>query len=102
MVRVRSVDPRDICWEDDEPAFRVTFWKKLPSPVDGELLYVGYQSREYEVSDAEVLEVVAWATGEAEVAETWTLHVLARSPNGELGQVRLAGVDPNRTWSEER
>jgi hypothetical protein len=77
-VRVRSVDPRDIGWEDDEPAFRVTFWKELPSPVDGGRVSVGYQSREYEVSDAEVGEVIAWATREAEVAETWTLHVLAR------------------------
>jgi hypothetical protein len=92
VVRVRSVDPRDIGWEDDAPAFRVTFWKQLSTPVDVEAVAVGHESREYEVLDADVGEVVAWATGEAEVAETWTLHVLVRSPNGELGQVRLLAL----------
>jgi hypothetical protein len=75
-VKAHSVDPRDIRWEDDNPAFRVTIWKPQPAPLDAELVFVGHESREYEVLDAYVQEVVAWATGQAEATETSTIHVL--------------------------
>ncbi len=55
---------------------------------------MGYEARELEISGGDVDDVIGWARGEARPDETWTLHVVVRCPDLELGQVWLAGTDP--------
>jgi hypothetical protein len=90
---VRPVDPRDTTWEEHEPAFRVYFWKAKPQPIG---LRPGFASEEFEVTGSDVREVIAWADATAGSDRTYTLYALVRSLEGELGLIRLAGVDPLR------
>jgi hypothetical protein len=87
-VEIRPVDPRDVRWEISEPTFRVYFWK-----LQGFEISSGYESSEFEVNDADVVEVLTWADATAGDGQTYTLDVLV--PTGsELGSIRLAGRDP--------
>jgi hypothetical protein len=88
---VRPVDPRDTTWEEHEPAYRVYFWRTEPQPIG---FRHGFRSEEFEVTGSDVQEVIAWAGATAGSDRTYTLYALVRSPDGELGLVRLAGVDP--------
>ena len=54
-------------------------------------------SDEYEVSDADVIEVLDWA--EAQRAER-RYALYACVPHGALGLVRLFGADPNKTQTQ--
>ncbi|TDC76206.1 hypothetical protein [Streptomyces hainanensis] len=80
---IRGVDPRDTSWERDETRYRVSFWDVTAVAADA-----------YEVVDADVDEVLAWATGRAaDRGTTYTLWVLVDDFAGEgPGLVRLAGV----------
>ncbi|MDT0320138.1 MULTISPECIES: hypothetical protein [unclassified Streptomyces] len=89
-MRIRGVDPRDTTWELDHPRYRVYFWDRAVNVAD-----------EYEVSDADVDEVLAWATRHAaEHGVTYTLWALVPEQWGDgPGLIRLAGVagDPFAT-----
>lgn len=77
-MQTMGVDPRDETWELVEPRYRVYFW-------------AGTASDEWEVSGADVQEVLAWA--EANRGDrTYTLYACV--PHDGLGLVRLAGEDP--------
>lgn len=82
IVDVAPVDPRDQSWEVDEPAYRVYFASRSGAVTD-----------EYELTGADVSEVLAWAE-ENRGSRTYILYVCVRSPNG-LGLIRLEGSDPN-------
>jgi len=87
-VNVRSIDPRDETWGIDRPSFRVYFHTARGA------------SYEYEVSGADVVEVLAWAKAEAERAErTYVLYACV--PYDGLGLVRLVGSDPNMRQAQE-
>jgi hypothetical protein len=93
-MHVRPVDSRDTRSEIDEPVFRVYFWRDLGTPPDG--AGRAYASDEYEVTDADVREVIYWADEES-AGRTYTLHVLVPDLRSEeLGLINLAGVDPTR------
>jgi hypothetical protein len=77
---VIAVDPRDETWAVDRPRYRVYFHE-----VNG-------TSDEYEVTGADVDEVIAWAEKQAG-QRTYVLYVCV--PANGLGLVRLAGADPN-------
>jgi hypothetical protein len=95
-LRVRSVDPRDIAWEVDTPAYRVYFWSlPLGPPPSGEGRRA-WSSDEYEVEDADVSAVLEWANFEASPGRTFTLYAVVHR-NGTIGLVRLAGVDPTKS-----
>jgi hypothetical protein len=70
-----------------EPAFRVYFWRPLRQ---------NWASREFELSAADVVAVLAWAAEHAEDDETYTVHCVVEGADG-TGLVRLAGTDPTRT-----
>ena len=93
---VERVDPRDIEWEVDQPAYRVYFWHQpsVPHGVAHEL--VMFHSDEYRLSDVvDVGEVLAWARGKARADQTFTLYIEHR--NGDrLGLIQLMGTDPTR------
>lgn len=77
-VQAHGVDPRDTRWEQDEPTYRVHFW--TPG-----------RSSEWEVSGADVDEVLRWA---ADHAEGRSYVVYARIIGAEgPGLIRLLGTD---------
>ena len=79
-MRVRRVDPRDQTWGIDRPSYRVHFYEPAGS------------SDEYELSEAEVTEVLGWAEAQR-AGRTYVLYVCV--PHDGLGLLRLAGTDPN-------
>jgi hypothetical protein len=79
-VHVRPVDPRDQLWGIGRPSYRVYFHGAQGA------------SDEYEISDADVPEVISWAEAQRGT-RTFVLYVCV--PNDGLGLVRLMGSDPN-------
>jgi hypothetical protein len=87
VVRVTQIDPRDQSWENDGPAYRVYFWT-------GES-----RCDEWELTEADVDEVLAWADAQAG-GRTMSIWVVHRDDDG-VGLIRLAGLDPTaapRVW----
>lgn len=76
------VDPRDQRWESGGPSYRVHFWEPAGD---------GWRSEEWELSQADVDEVLAWASARAggRSMSVWVAH---RDSDG-LGLIRLAGID---------
>jgi len=81
VVRAMPIDSRDQRWEDDSPAYRVCFWQ-----------LAGGRSEEWELTEADVAEVLAWADAHAgdRTVSVWVVHQDAAG----LGAIRLAGIDP--------
>jgi hypothetical protein len=84
-MQAAPIDPRDIRWEIDEPAYRVYFWDETR----------GWSSDEWRLSEADVHEVLDWATEHAAGRRTTVWAELGQ--NGEPGLVRLSGWEPVRT-----
>lgn len=88
-IEVRPVDPRDVTSEVDTPTFRVCFWRTSP----------GLASREYELTGADVEEVIEWAEANKGAAETYMLGVLTSRPGPHGTDVvltRIKGRDASR------
>ncbi|MFD9860128.1 hypothetical protein [Streptomyces alboflavus] len=80
-MHVRAVDPRDTAWEHDDATYRAYFWDRSRAASD-----------EYEVTGADVEEVLAWSRARAEqTGSAYTLYVRV-AEGGETGLVRLSGV----------
>ena len=79
-VNVDPVDPRDQAEEVDEPRYRVYFWQ-------------GIDSDEYEITGADVHEVLDFADRQA-AGRTYSLWVCLPARNNGVNLVRLAGWDP--------
>jgi hypothetical protein len=81
LVNVDRVDPRDQTEGVDAPRYRVYFWH-------------GSHSEEYEITGADVPEVLAWADLSA-AGRTYSLWAcLPGSDEVGVKLVRLAGWDP--------
>lgn len=93
-MRVRGIDPRDISWEVELPTFRVYFWSQLPAGESHE--FRARQCDEYEIADADVYDVLAWAE-ERTAGSQWTyvVYVVLEDPDEGRGMAKLAGQDPN-------
>jgi hypothetical protein len=78
-VRADGVDPRDTRWEENDPAFRVYFWHRPPTP-------------EGVPADH---EVIAWAEARLPAGDQYVLYV-EHADGGRRGLVRLAGHDPTQ------
>lgn len=94
-MHARPIDPRDQRWESGGPAYRVFFWSELsgtdPDP--------GWQSDEWELSGADIDEVVTWVCDHA-AGRRASLWVVTRSGT-DVTHSRLAGSDPTAsedTW----
>lgn len=80
-MQVRSVDPRYMKWEVDHAQYRVYFWDTS-----------AITSHEYEVTGADIEEVLAWAQSTAQSRE-WLYTVYVKvDDDGQPGLVRLSGV----------
>lgn len=89
-LQARSVDPRDVNVEVDTPTFRVYFWRSAPSLA----------CREFEVTGADVDEVIEWAEATKAAGETYELGVLtpvAGMQDGDVLLTRIKGTDPTRS-----
>ena len=84
-MHVEPLDPRDVSWELDRPAYRVVFW----SPFAGG----GWSSDTFEITGADVADVIAWAE---ERGDRYVLYVCTDNDDGK-GLLRLAGTDPTRS-----
>jgi hypothetical protein len=81
LVKVDPVDPRDQTEGVDAPRYRVYFWH-------------GSDSEEYEITGADVPEVLAWADLSA-AGRTYSLWAcLPASDEVGVNLVRLAGLGP--------
>jgi hypothetical protein len=95
-VFVDGVDPRDIEWEVDQPAYRVYFWHQPAAPPGVARELVMFHSDEYRLSDVvDVGEVLAWARDRGRADQTFTLYVEHRDGD-RLGLIQLMGTDPTR------
>jgi len=93
-VNVEGVDPRDVKWEVDFPAYRVYFWHQPPAPPGVAQEQVMFHCTEYRLSDVvDVAEVLDWVRVTVRGDHTYTLYVEQRDADG-LGLVRLMGEDP--------
>src|SRR4051794_23946587 len=78
-MRTEQVDPRDTRWELPIATYRVYFWD-------------GSATDEWQVDDADVPEVLAWAEDRArETKQTYVLNLLYDDRRDGLGLIRLAG-----------
>jgi hypothetical protein len=84
----RPVDPRDARWQVDDPAYRVTFWTAPHRPD-------AWHAEEWELTGGDVTDALAWIE-EHGAGRRFTIYTAQRAGNGELGIVRLAGIDPTR------
>jgi hypothetical protein len=83
-MRSANIDPRDVRWESAYPTYRVYFWE--PSRV------ISDEWRLDDVSD--VREVLTWAADRVGPDRTFSIYIEATGPEGNLGLIRLAGIDP--------
>src|SRR3954454_6455972 len=78
-VQIHGVDPRDTRWERYSPAYRVYFWD-------------GGSSDEYEITDGDAPEVLAWAEAEAHrTGRAYVLWLRYEDRHDGAGLIRLAG-----------
>lgn len=93
-MEIRKIDPRDTCWEVDNPVFRVHFWWRC-APAEGVREEdMGFVSDEYEVRAADLEQVLEWAKSKSGSKTTFTLYVLMKDEQIGLGLIRLIGDDP--------
>jgi hypothetical protein len=90
-MEIEPVDERDSGWEDDSPRFRVYFFGGgHPHYPPG-----GYGVATYDVTDADVLETVAWATERAGTTKLFSVALVSDDQRGVRGLTWLVGVDMN-------
>ena len=90
-MQVRSVDPRDISVEIDSPSYRVYFWKRQGQ--DKQAANTGYECEEYELSDADVEEVLSWAKSKGKGHSHVCVYAVFTDGEGS-GLIRLTGEGP--------
>jgi len=83
---VEPVDERTSGWEDHRPRFRVYLFEG-GGP--------GFRTSTYDVTGAEVLEVVSWAEEQAGDDGLYAVALVGRNHRGEPGLTWLVGMDAN-------
>ena len=95
-MKVDPVDERDSGWEDSRPRFRVYFFAG-----DGP----GHHTWTYDITDADVLDVIRWAQTEAGADRMFAVALvqddLTRGQQLARGLVWLLGMDANDVTSTE-
>lgn len=94
-MQVTEVDERDSCWEVEEPRFRVYVFEGQSNATSC-----------YDISGAEVLEVVRWAQDRCGDDERYAVAVVHDQPafdgSVDRGLVWLLGLDANTSASDPR
>ncbi len=87
-MKPQRIDPRDTCWEIEDPAYRVYFWSQ--GGAQGAIR----ASEEWQLTDAsDVRAVLSWAAENSNHRQ-FVVYVSARTDDG-LGLIRLLGADPS-------
>jgi hypothetical protein len=73
---VRPIDPPDTGWEVTWPSYRVYFWEAQPAPPEVSGQYVGHHSAEFELSGADIEDVLAWAKARASPGSMYTVYAV--------------------------
>lgn len=96
-IRIEPVDERDSSWEDGRPRFRVYLFHSGESSTHG-------STSTYDVTGADVLQVVDWAQRQAGDERTYAVALVRddrdeerRNPGHGRGLVWLVGMDGNDT-----
>lgn len=79
-MRARPIDPRDQTSQVDDPSYRVYFWAEDAGAKE-----------EWEISEGDLDEVLAWISSHAS-GRSHSLWVVTRSA-GEVCLIRLRGID---------
>lgn len=94
-MEAKAVDPRETGWQIDHPTYRVYIWSPGPPSEHITPAARGWRCSEFDVTGADVEEVLAWARAQAPSDGTYTVF-LRGTDNGEGGLSRLAGWEPTR------
>jgi len=86
---IRSIDPRSANLIIDTPIYRVEFWHHLPSHGAAQAM----RSETFEVSGADVTDVLAWASGKSEAEESEFVLYVSIASRADVTLFRLAGSD---------
>lgn len=96
--RVVSIDERDSRWEDPRPRFRVYVYDSCEVSTSG-------STEVYEITGADVLQVIDWAQTHAGAERTYSVALVRvrERPGGdaESGVVWLVGVDGNDDTADD-
>lgn len=100
-VKIVPVDERDSGWEDHRPRFRVYLHGSGESSTSG-------WTATYDVTGAEVLQVIDWAQAQAGDSRTYAVELVyddrakeEASPGYARGLVWLVGMDGNDHHPED-
>ena len=101
-IEIVPVDERDSSWEEPSPRFRVYLHHSGDS-------WTGGATSTYDVTGADVLQVIDWAQQQAGDTRTYAVALVrddaaeeARDPGHGRGLVWLVGVDGNGAPWDER
>jgi len=83
-VHVEPIDEQEAGWEDHRPRFRVYLF-------DGE--GPSLRTSAYDVTGAEVIEVVSWAEQQAGADGLYAVALVGKNVRGERGLTWLVGMD---------
>ncbi|QCX26247.1 hypothetical protein [Nocardioides jishulii] len=101
-IRIMGVDERDSAWEDEQPRFRVYFQYPGEQPsVDS---MAGMWTATYDVTGADVLQVVDWAQRRAGDELVYSVALVLdrphRFPGDERGLLWVVGMDANDSYPD--
>lgn len=88
VMKASSVSPTDVAWEDDQPVYRVYFWRRQTDDPSS-----GWESDEWEIADvADIDHVLDWARHTAN-GRQFVVYAVVHTAE-KKGMVRLLGTDP--------
>lgn len=92
-MNIRPIDPRDIQWQIDDPAYRVTFWSERESTSGTP----AWAASEFEVTGPglEAEDVISWAREHGKDAAHTVVYALVDRRDGRPGLIRLTGREPD-------
>lgn len=93
-MQVSQVDERDSSWEDPDPRFRVYLHGSDEASTGG-------WTDTYDVTGADVLQVIDWAQRQAGDRLTYAVALVRDDTDSGRGLVWLVGTDGNETTEEQ-
>jgi hypothetical protein len=93
-MQVTPVDERDAKWEGDQPVFRVYLHTSEATSTSG-------ATATYDVTGADVLQVIDWAQHQAGDRMTYAVALVLDAPDRGRGLVWLVGIDGNDDTSAD-
>lgn len=88
--------PRATSADPERPVFYVTFWRRDPSDDDRPVEQRAYESQEWDVSEADIRQVLEWAADRAGTNGTYTVEVASPVIDGDAGRILVYGRNPVR------